>query len=106
MATKPELLQVAGHEVAITNPDKIFFPKAGYTKRDLVQYYLAVAEGALRGAGNRPMALKRYVHGAEGQFFFQKRAPESRPDFVETVELKFPSGRTADEIGLRHAAQL
>jgi DNA ligase D-like protein (predicted polymerase) len=106
MPPKKEILSVAGREVTLTNPDKIYFPKAGYTKRDLVMYYLAVAEGALRGAGGRPMALKRFVHGAEGEFFFQKRAPESRPEWMETVTLSFPSGRTADEVVLRDAAQL
>ena len=103
---RKELLQIEGREVPISNPDKVFFPQRGYTKLDLVRYYLAVAEGALRGAGGRPMALKRYVHGAEGEFFFQKRAPESRPLWVEVVELKFPSGRTAREVVLRDAAQL
>ena len=106
MAKKPELIEVAGRTVAISNPDKVFFRQAGYTKRDLVNYYLAVADGALRGAGGRPMALKRFVNGADGEFFFQKRAPDSRPDWIETVELSFPSGRTADEIVLRDAAQL
>ena len=103
---RKELLQVEGREIAISNPEKIFFPQRGITKIDLVRYYLAVAEGALRGAGGRPMALKRYVNGAEGEFFFQKRAPEARPLWVEVVELKFPSGRTAREIVLRDAAQL
>jgi bifunctional non-homologous end joining protein LigD len=103
---RKELLQIEGREVAISNPDKIFFPQPGYTKLDLVRYYLAVADGALRGAGGRPMALKRYVNGAEGEFFFQKRAPEARPLWMETVELRFPSGRTAREIVLRDAAQL
>src|SRR3954465_13174545 len=106
MAKKPELVDVAGRQVAISNPDKVFFARAGYTKRDLVNYYSAVADGALRGAGGRPMALKRFVNGAEGEFFFQKRAPESRPDWIDTVELHFPSGRTADEVVLRNAAQL
>ena len=106
MASRKEILQVAGREVAISNPDKIFFPKAGHTKLDLVQYYLAVADGALRGAGGRPMAMKRFVDGAEGEFFFQKRAPASKPDWIETVELSFPSGRTASEVVLRDAAQL
>src|SRR3954465_14099246 len=106
MAKKPELVDVAGRQVAISNPDKVFFARAGYTKRDLVNYYSAVADGALRGAGGRPMALKRFVNGAAGEFFFQKRAPDSRPDWIETVELHFPSGRTADEIVLRNAAQL
>jgi DNA ligase D-like protein (predicted polymerase) len=106
MARKPELIAVCGRTVSISNPDKLFFKQAGYTKRDLVNYYLAVADGALRGAGGRPMALKRFVDGADGEFFFQKRAPESRPDWIETVELSFPSGRTAHEVVLRDAAQL
>ena len=76
MPARKEILEVGGHEVAISNPEKIFFPRTGHTKLDLVRYYLAVADGALRGAGGRPMALKRYVHGAEGDFFFQKRAPK------------------------------
>src|SRR5207248_4140558 len=106
VTARKEILQVAGREVAVSNPDKVFFPQAGYTKLDLVRYYLAVAEGALRGAGGRPMAMKRFVDGAEGEFFFQKRAPESRPLWIEVVELKFPSGRTAREVVLRDAAQL
>jgi DNA ligase D-like protein (predicted polymerase) len=106
MPTRSEVVEVAGRQVAISNPDKVFFPGPGYTKRDLVGYYLAVADGALRGAGGRPMALKRYVNGAEGEFFFQKRAPASRPEWVRTVELAFPSGRTADEIVLDDAAGL
>ena len=106
MATEKEILDVAGREVAVSNPAKVFFPALGVTKLDLVRYYLAVADGALRGVGGRPMALKRYVHGAEGEFFFQKRAPSSRPPWVETVELRFPSGRTADEIVVSDAAQL
>ena len=100
------VLEVAGREVVITNPDKTFFPQAGYTKLDLARYYAAVAEGALRGIAGRPIVLKRYVDGAEGEPFFQKRAPEARPDWVETVELRFPSGRTAREIVIRDAAQL
>src|SRR6266496_6154123 len=102
---KEEILELNGVEVTVTNPDKVFFPQAGHTKLDLVRYYVAVADGALRGVNGRPMALKRYVHGAEGEFFFQKRAPESRPAFVETVQLAFPSGRTADEVVVSHAAQ-
>ena len=101
-----EILRLAGHEVAISNPDKVFFPAAGYTKLDLVRYYLAVAPGVLNAVGGRPMALKRFVHGAAGEAFFQKRAPEQRPDWIETVELSFPSGRTAREIVLRDEAQL
>src|SRR5918994_1754621 len=104
--TPAEILTIAGTEVRISSPDKVVFPEPGLTKLDLVHYYLAVAEGALRGAGGRPMALKRFVNGAEGEAFFQKRAPKSRPEWIETVELKFPSGRTADEIVVRDAAQL
>src|SRR5437870_7602076 len=105
-AAKDEVLEVAGRAVTISNPDKVFFPRSGHTKLDLVRYYLAVAEGALRGVGGRPMALKRFVNGAEGEAFFQKRAPKSRPEWIETVELSFPSGRTAEEIVVRDAAQL
>src|SRR5947209_8973570 len=103
---KDEVLEVAGRQVTISNPDKIFFPKTGHTKLDLVRYYRAVAEGALRWGSGRPMALKRFVNGAEGQAFVQKRAPASRPEWIETVELSFPSGRTAEEIVVRDAAQL
>jgi DNA ligase D-like protein (predicted polymerase) len=106
MADKSELVEVAGRQVAVSNPDKVYFPGPGYTKRDLVAYYLAVADGALRGAGGRPMALKRYVNGAEGEFFFQKRAPESRPEWIRTVEVSFPSGRTANEVVIDDAAGL
>ena len=106
MADKSELVEIAGRQVAVSNPDKVYFPGPGYTKRDLVAYYLAVADGALRGAGGRPMALKRYVNGAEGEFFFQKRAPESRPEWIRTVELSFPSGRTANEVVIDDAAGL
>jgi bifunctional non-homologous end joining protein LigD len=103
---KEEVLQIAGREVTITNPDKVFFPHTGHTKLDLVRYYAAVADGAVRGIDNRPMALKRFVNGAEGDFFFQKRAPTSRPAWIETVELSFPSGRVAEEVVIRDAAQL
>jgi DNA ligase D-like protein (predicted polymerase) len=106
MATRKMVLDVAGREVTVSNPDKVYFPRTGHTKLDLVRYYLAVAEGALRGVAERPMALKRFVNGAEGEFFFQKRAPEKRPEWVGTVELKFPSGRSAHEIVVRDAAQL
>jgi DNA ligase D-like protein (predicted polymerase) len=100
------VVTAAGREVVITNPDKVFFPRAGHTKLDLARYYAAVAEGALRGIAARPIVLKRYVDGAEGEPFFQKRAPTQHPDWVETVELRFPSGRTAREIVVRDAAQL
>jgi DNA ligase D-like protein (predicted polymerase) len=99
-------VRIAGREVQITNPDKVFFPAAGYSKGDLVDYYLAVAEGAVRAVFNRPMALKRFVQGAEGEAFFQKRVPAVRPPWIETAVLSFPSGRTAEEIVVRDAAQL
>jgi DNA ligase D-like protein (predicted polymerase) len=106
MARVSETLEVAGREVEITNPGKVFFPEAGHTKIDLVRYYLAVADGAVRGVAHRPMALKRFVNGASGDFFFQKRAPATRPDWIETVELAFPSGRTAEEVVVSDPAQL
>src|SRR6266478_3929615 len=100
------VLELGGREVVITNSDKPFFPQAGHTKLHLVSYYAAVAEGALRGIAGRPIVLKRYVDGAGGEPFFQKRAPEQRPEWIETAELRFPSGRTAREIVVRDAAQL
>jgi bifunctional non-homologous end joining protein LigD len=100
------LVEAAGRSVSVSNPGKVFFPRTGHTKLDLVRYYLAVADGALRGAGGRPMALKRFVNGAEAEPFFQKRAPSSRPDWISTAELRFPSGRTADEVVLSDAAGL
>jgi DNA ligase D-like protein (predicted polymerase) len=106
MPPQKTVLEVAGREVSVSNPDKVFFPRTGHTKMDLIRYYLAVADGALGGVAARPMALKRFVNGAEGEAFFQKRAPEKRPDWVETTTLRFPSGRTADEVVLRDAAGL
>ena len=106
MADRKEILEVAGHEVAISNPGKIFFPRTGHTKLDLVRYYLSVADGAMAGIAGRPMVLKRFVNGAEREAFFQKRAPESRPPWIDTVELRFPSGRSAVEVVPRDAATL
>src|SRR5437773_10838750 len=102
----PELVVVAGREIAVTNPAKVLFPKPKYTKRDLVRYYLAVAERALRGAGGRPNVLVRFPNGITGDSFYQKRAPTSRPPWIEVVSLRFPSGRSADEIVPRDAAAL
>ena len=101
-----EVLTVAGREVPISNPRKVLFPQAGYTKLDVARYYVAVADGALRAAGDRPNVLVRYPNGIDGEFFYQKRAPESRPDWIEVVALKFPSGRTAEEVVPRDAAAL
>ena len=101
-----EILDLDGHEVKISNPGKLYFAQAGITKLELVEYYLAVADGALLGVHDRPMALKRFVDGADGEAFFQKRAPKSIPDYVRTVELSFPSGRTADEVVVDNRAAL
>jgi DNA ligase D-like protein (predicted polymerase) len=106
VSDRKTVIEVAGREVAVSNPQKVYFPRTGHTKLDLVRYYLAVADGALRGVTGRPMALKRFVNGAEEEPFFQKRAPSSRPSWIETTELRFPSGRTADEVVLRDAAGL
>jgi bifunctional non-homologous end joining protein LigD len=100
------VVQAAGRDVLITNPEKLFFPEAGITKLDVVRYYLAVAEGALRGAGGRPNVLVRYADGIHGEFFYQKRAPRSRPEWIEAVELHFPAGGIAEEIVPRDAATL
>ena len=103
---EPERLVVGGREIAISNPHKVLFPGPKHTKLHLVRYYLAVAEGALRGAGGRPNMLVRYPNGITGQFFYQKRAPTSRPPWLEVVSLRFPSGRSADEVVPRDAAAL
>src|SRR5262245_26974435 len=105
-AGERDILEVNGREVVITNPRKVLFPRAGHTKLDLAHYYLAVADGALRGAGGRPNVLVRYPNGADAEFFFQKRAPTARPDWIEVVTLSFPSGRTAEEVVPRDSATL
>jgi DNA ligase D-like protein (predicted polymerase) len=105
-AVERELLTVAGREVAVSNPRKVLFAQAGYTKLDLARYYMAVAEGALRGAGGRPNVLVRHPDGVGGEFFYQKRAPRSRPPWIEVVALRFPSGRSAEEVVPRDAAAL
>ena len=103
---RQEILSLAGHEVGVSNPDKIYFPRAGITKLELVRYYLAVAEGVLRGVARRPQIMKRFVDGAEGEPFYQKRAPVRRPDWVEVATFTFPSGRHADEVVVNDVAQL
>jgi len=106
-ADTAQTLQVAGREVRISHPDKPYFSReAKLSKLDLVQYYLAVAGGALLGIRDRPIVLKRFVDGAEGEAFYQKRAPEQRPDWLRTVTLAFPSGRTAEELVVDDAAGL
>ena len=106
MPSPKEILVIGGREVAVSNPDKLYFPQAGHTKLDLVRYFLAVADGALVGVRGRPMALKRFVDGAEKEPFFQKRAPENTPEWMRTATLTFPSGRTADELVVDEAAGL
>lgn len=103
---KARILEVAGHEVTITNPDRIVFEADGFTKLDIVQYYLAVADGALRGVVGRPMILKRFVKGIDQEAFFQKRAPTGRPEWVEVAELRYASGRSAEEVVVRTPAEL
>jgi DNA ligase D-like protein (predicted polymerase) len=101
-----EVLTAAGRDVTISSPGKVLFPEAGYTKLDLARYYIAVADGALRGAGGRPNMLVRFPNGVGEANFYQKRAPASRPPWIEVVTLRFPSGRTADEVVPRDAASL
>src|SRR6266700_7707155 len=102
-----ELFSIEGREVHVTHPDKPYFSKqARVTKLELVRYYLAVAPGALGGIRDRPIVLKRFVNGAEGEAFYQKRAPENRPEWLRTVTLEFPSGRTAEEVVVDDAAGL
>jgi bifunctional non-homologous end joining protein LigD len=104
--TEHEVVKVGGREIQVSNPRKVLFPEAGYTKRDLVRYYLAVAEGALRANGGRPNVLVRYPNGIDGEFFYQKRAPTARPAWIEVVSLRFPSGRSAEEVVPRDASAL
>ena len=102
-----EMLTIDGREIAITHPDKLYFSKEiKLTKLELVRYYLAVAPGALAGVRLRPLVLKRFVNGAEAEAFYQKRAPSPRPDWLRTVTLSFPSGRTAEEVVLDSVAGL
>jgi bifunctional non-homologous end joining protein LigD len=104
--TPASVLQVGDHEVRVTSPDRVVFPEAGLTKLDIAQYYVAVAEGALRGAGGRPMVLKRFVKGLGEEPFFQKRVPENHPDFIDTATLHYARGTSAEETVVRDAAGL
>jgi len=105
--SKEEILTIDGREVRVSNPDKLYFSlDTKLTKLELVQYYLSIAPGALAGIRDRPIVLKRFVNGAEGEVFYQKRAPENHPEWLRTVTLSFPSGRTADEVVVDDAAGL
>src|SRR5213595_3339040 len=102
-----EVLSIEGREVRVTHPDKPYFSKqTRLSKLDLVRYYLSIASGALTGIADRPIVLKRFVNGAEGDAFYQKRAPTDRPSWLRTVTLAFPSGRTAEELVVDDAAGL
>lgn len=106
-AAAAEVLSIDGREVRVTNPDKLYFSRGvKLTKLEVVQYFLMVAPGAINGIRDRPIVLKRFVNGAEGEAFYQKRAPENHPDWLRTVTLSFPSGRTAEEIVVDDAAGL
>jgi bifunctional non-homologous end joining protein LigD len=99
-------IEAAGHEVRLSNPDKVFFPEAGHTKLDLCNYYLEVADGACIHLRERPGTLKRFVDGAAGKPFFQKRVPKGAPDWLQTATVKFPSGRSATELVANDGAHL
>jgi bifunctional non-homologous end joining protein LigD len=106
-ASKSETsLEVGEYEVRISHPDKVVFPEPGLTKLDLARYYVAVAEGALRGAGGRPMVLKRFVKGLSQEPFFQKRVPEGHPSYIDTATLHYARGTSAEEAVVRDAAGL
>ena len=106
MAREHTTIDVAGQEVRLSNPSKVYFPVAGHTKQDLVDYYLAVADAALIHLRERPTVLKRYVDGADREPFFQKRVPETAPPWLETATVTFPSGRSARELTPTDAAHL
>ncbi|MEU7641460.1 MULTISPECIES: non-homologous end-joining DNA ligase [unclassified Streptomyces] len=91
-------LEVAGRTVRVSNPDKTYYPERGFTKLDVAQYYLAVADGVLRGLRDRPTTMQRFPDGVTGEFFYQKRAPKGLPDWLPTARITFPSGRFADEM--------
>ena len=99
-------VEVAGHEVRLSNPDKLFFPKPRFTKLDLAEYYVAVEEAAVNQLRERPGTMKRFVDGVDGEFFFQKRVPKGAPDWLQTATFTFPSGRTATELVANDAAHL
>ena len=104
--TPAEILDIDGAEVRVSNPHKVVFPLPGVTKLDLVNYFLAVADGALRGAAGRPMVLKRFPKGIDAEPFFQKRVPENHPPFIDTATLHYSSGTSAEETVIRDAAGL
>jgi len=106
VAGEAEVLEVEGREIKVTNPGKVFFPRVGVTKLDVVRYFVSVAEGALIGARDRPTTLHRFPDGVNGESFYQKRVPKHRPEWIRTVTIRFPSGRSADELVVADAAHL
>src|ERR1041385_9244641 len=98
MADDAVAIQAGGREIAVTSPNKVFFPERGETKLDLVRYYQAVEEPLLRAMGGRPVLLQRFPNGATGPSFFQKRVPESRPDWLQTAVVSTPNGTTSDAL--------
>src|SRR3954464_14584843 len=100
------ILELAGHEVRLSNPAKVYFPKPGWTKLDLVEYYLAVADAALIHVRERPTVLKRFVNGIQEEPIWQKRVPQHVPEWLQTATVAFPSGRTAEELVANDAAHL
>jgi DNA ligase D-like protein (predicted polymerase) len=106
MADPHLILEVAGREVRLSNPGKVFFPEIGVTKLQLAQYYIAVADAALVHVRERPTVMKRYVDGAAAEPFFQKRVPKGAPEWLQTATVSFPSGRTATELVPNDAAHL
>src|SRR6202023_1954700 len=98
MATDGEVVEVDGHSIVITSPDKVFFDERGETKIDLVRYYQRVAGPLMAGMGGRPVLLQRFPHGASGSSFFQKRVPDNRPDWLETTVVSTPNGTTSQAL--------
>ncbi|MGW5026054.1 non-homologous end-joining DNA ligase LigD, partial [Streptomyces albidoflavus] len=98
MGSEAVQLEVDGHSVRLSHPDKVWFPERGFTKLDVAQYFLAVQGGVTRALRRRPTTLQRFPDGVDGEFFYQKRAPKNKPDWLETARISFPSGRHADEI--------
>jgi DNA primase len=106
MAKEAVTIEAAGREVRLSSPSKVYFAEAGHTKRDLAEYYLAVADAACLHLRERPTTMKRFVDGAAGEFFFQKRVPKNAPEWLETATVRFPSGRSATELCANDAAHL
>ena len=106
MATDEQVLDIAGRDVTVTSPEKVFFPEGGETKLDLVRYYLAVAEPFLRAAGGRPTLMQRFPHGAQGSSFFQKRVPKDVPEWLQTTIVSTPNGTTSRALVLADMAHV